>query len=46
MDKNKYTEKCMLLLDTKQFKKLENHSTKETEGKIQRMLTRIKPRLS
>ena len=46
MDKNKYTEKFMLLLDTKQFKKLENHSTKETEGKIQRMLTRIKPRLS
>ena len=46
MDRNKYTEKCMLLLNTKQFKKLDNDPTKTTEGKIQRMLRRIKPKLS
>ena len=46
MDKNKYTEKCMLLLNTKQFKKRDNDPTKTTEGKIQRMLRRIKPKLS
>ena len=46
MDKNKYTEKCMLLLNTKQFKKLDNDPTKKTEGKIQRMLRRIKSKLS
>ena len=34
MDKNKYTEKCMLLLNTKQFKKLDNDPTLTTEGKI------------
>ena len=46
MDKNKYTEKYMLLLNTKQFKKLDNDVTLTTEGKIQRMLRRIKPKLS
>ena len=46
MDKNKYTEKCMLFLITKQFKKLDNDPTKMTEGKIQRMLRRIKPKFS
>ena len=46
MDKNKYTEECMLLLNTKQFKKLGNDPTKTTEGKIQRMLRKIKPKLS
>ena len=34
MDKNKYTEKCMLLLNTKQFKKRDNDPTLTTEGKI------------
>ena len=46
MDKNKYTEKYMLLLNTKQFEKLDNDPKKTTEGKIQRMLRRIKPNLS
>ena len=46
MDKNKYTEKYMLLLNTKQLKKLDNDVTLTTEGKIQRMLRRIKPKLS
>ena len=45
IDKNKYTEKCMLFLNTKQFKKLDNDPTKTTEGKIQRMLKRIKAKL-
>ena len=34
MDKNKFTDKCMLLLNTKQLKKLDNDPTKATEGKI------------
>ena len=46
MDKNKYNKKCMLLLNTKKFKQLDNDPTKTTEGKIQRMLRRIKPKLS
>ena len=46
MDKNKYTEKWMLFLNTKQFKKRDNDPTKTTEGKIQRILRKIKPRLS
>ena len=46
MDKNKYTEKCMLLLNTKKFKKLDNDPTKTTKGKIQRMLRKIKSKIS
>ena len=46
MDKNKYTEKCMLLLNTKQFKKLDYDLAKMTERKIQRILKKIKPKLS
>ena len=34
MDKNKFTDKCMLLLNTKQLKNLDNDPTKATEGKI------------
>ena len=45
IDKKKYTEKCMLLLNTKQFKKLDNDPTKTTEGEIQRMLKKIKPQV-
>ena len=45
MDMNKYTKKCMLLLNTKQFNKLDYDPTKRTEGKIQRMLKKIKPML-
>ena len=36
----------MLFLNTKQFKKRDNDPTKTTEGKIQRILRKIKPRLS
>ena len=46
MHKNKCTEKCMLLLDTKQFKELDNDPTNTAEGKIQRMLRKIKPKIS
>ena len=45
MDKSKYTEKCMLLLNTKQFQKLDNDPTKTAEEKIQRMLKKIKPQV-
>ena len=34
------------MLNTKQFKKLDNDPTKTTERKIQRMLRKIKPKLS
>ena len=46
MDKSKYIEKRMLLLNAKQFKKFDNDPTNTTEGKIQRILRRIKPTLS
>ena len=46
MDKKKYTKKCMLLLNARQFKKLDNNPAKTTEGKIQRMLRKIKPKIS
>ena len=46
MDKNKYTEKWMLLLNTKQFEKLDYDPTKTTERKVQRMLSKIKLKLS
>ena len=45
MDKIKYTEKCMLLLNTKTFKKLDNDPTKATEGMTQIIFRKIKPRL-
>ena len=46
MDKNKYTEKCMLSINAKHFKKLHNHPKNVTERKIQRMLQKSKPKLS
>ena len=46
MDQNKYTEKFISLLNSKEFQKLDNDSTKTTEEKIQRILRRIKPKLS
>ena len=46
MDKNKYTGKCLLLLNTKQLKKLDNDLTKTAERKIQRMFRKVKPKFS
>ena len=46
MDRNKYTGKCLELLQTNQFMKLNHDPTKSIEGKIQRMLRKVKNRLS
>ena len=41
MDKGKYTEKYMKILNTKQFRKLKKDPTKNVEMKIQRALRKI-----
>ena len=41
-----YTEKCLSLLNTDQFMKLNTDPTKTTEGKIQRTIRKIKSKLS
>ena len=46
MDKHKYTEKCLDMLNTKQFSKISVDSTKKTEAKIQRVLRKIKSKLA
>ena len=42
MDKTKYQEKCLALLNTNQFVKLNRDPTKQIETKIQRVLRKIK----
>ena len=42
MDKLKYTEKCLEMLNTKQFSEISVDPTKKTEPKIQRVLQKIK----
>ena len=42
MDKAKYQEKCLALLNTNQFVKLNRDPTKQIEAKIQRVLRKIK----
>ena len=42
MDRAVYLEKCWDILDTNQFTKLSRDPTKKTEGKIQRVLRKIK----
>ena len=46
MDRTKYTDKCLELLQTNQFMKLNHDPTKSIEGKIQRILRKVKNRLS
>ena len=46
MDRTKYTKKCLELRQTDQFIKLNHDSTKSIEGKIQRILRKLKNRLS
>ena len=46
MDKGKYTEKCMKILNTKQFFKLQKDPTKNIEMKIQKAVRKIKNKLS
>ena len=46
MDKQKYTEKCFEMLNTKQFSKISIDPTKKTDAKIQRVLRQIKSKLT
>ena len=46
MDKSKYTEKGLTLLLPKQFQKLNLDPTKSTEEKVQRMIRKIKCKLT
>ena len=46
MDRTKYTDKCLELLQTNQFMKLNHDPTKSIEGKIRRILRKVKNRLS
>ena len=46
MDKSKYQEKCLMILEKGNFKILDHDPTKKTEEKIQRILRKMKNRLS
>ena len=46
MDRSKYTEKCLSILQTEQFTKLRHDPTKSIESKIQRELRKLKTRLT
>ena len=46
MDKSKYTEKCLNILQTEQFTKLRHDPTKPIENKIQQELRKLKRRLA
>ena len=46
MDKSKYTEKGLAILSTKQFQKLKLDPTKSTEVKVQRMVRKVKSKLT
>ncbi len=45
LNRKKYEEKCLSMLRTPQFKKLQSDPTTATEGKVQRTLRKIKPKL-
>ena len=46
MYRSNYTDKCMSLLPTNQFKDFPNDSTKSLESKVQWILRKIKSKLS
>ena len=46
MDRGKYTEKCFNLLNTEQFRCLNEDPTKSTEAKTQRTLRKIRTTLT
>ena len=46
MNKDKYPEKCLELLDAKQFQKLNYDPTKTTERKVQNTVHNVKSKLS
>ena len=41
-DRSKYIEKCMKLINTDQFRELENDPTKQTERKLENILRSLK----
>ena len=45
MNHSKYLEKCLLILQGKQFTKLDYHPTSKLESKVQRTLRKIKSKL-
>ena len=45
LDRTKYTDKCLSMLATKQFSKLDYHPTSKLESKVQRALKKIKSNL-
>ena len=45
-DRKKYTKKCVDMLNTKQFCKLDKDPTKTTETKVRRAVRKIKDHLS
>ena len=46
LDKNIYLNKCLSLLDTNQFMKLDQNPTISSESKIQHMLRKVKSKIS
>ena len=42
LDKNKYVEKCIFVVTTDKFKKLDSSSTATRESKVQRTLRKMK----
>ena len=46
INKGKYTEKCLNLLNSNQFNKLSHDPTKPVENKVKRELQKIKTKLS
>ena len=46
MDIHKYTKKCLVMLNTKQFSKISVDATKKTQAKIQRVLRKFKSKLT
>ena len=45
MDRTKYIDKCLRMLQTPQFTKLDTDPTKTTERKVQNLLRKIKAQL-
>ena len=45
IDRNKHTNKCLNILNTEQFRKLNRDPTKPIEAKIQRAVRKIKSHL-
>ena len=46
MDQSNYTEKCMSLLSSNQFKHIPNDPTKSLESIVQRTIRKIKSKMS